>query len=1134
MAWKSSPYNISGRFAELEPTISEDNNIAMLVFNNDTGGVEFADNSWGAVPSLPRAIATLEPEVQLRDKHEIMEHVSSLAFSPPREAPSAIAAAGRIAMAQKDRVDGPRFEIRQTASASARSPLQTREFGGGRYASDFQELGFLGKGGFGSVTKVRHTVDRLIYAIKRIRLPASQSSCEKLLQECALLPQLTHLHIVRYYQAWIEAERLPAGAAASTVGGAAGSGAAAAPVARGHGARSRPAAIKRVTGELAPSGDDWLSHQGTPIDGGGDRAMECQLFQKATQDFLYIQMEFCDGTTLRDVIDSGELIKDEVLIWKLFRQVLDALAYVHSKGLIHRDLKPPNIFLSVAHGGHAKLGDFGLTTEALPSGKSGDGPTIVGTKALAAQSMGVGTPMYMAPEVSRRGDGGRLPGRRGGVAAGNKQLQTSPVRPYDQRADMFSLGVVFFEMWHPPFVTAMERVAVLGSLGEGLSNGAFTENGRRIGLQDWLPREAPPEVHEILRLLLARAPEDRMSAEDLLNGSGLLPAGAFDPNKKRIMKALENPCSTECAAIMKALFARSEEEAKDVSFFEQLFRSAAPVSDAEAEARDSAMQLLRDLCRRHAAFYELCPLLRPFRRSISERAGNSQGVVPCRGPPPGCQFVDAENTLVELRTNLTEPFARAAAAVATHGTEDEENFRGGVTSATSVIGPRTRRRYHMGTVYREAAPSDVSATSAQFSHPREVSSAVIQFEWWPTDAQEAKPDFSRQESPLLASAVQRDRARAEAAVAEIQELELLHLVGEFVSAAGLNSLANLRISDSRLLPSLLDCALEKLRERSGTRTDSVTDSVMSGSIAEGHAGGAKSEKLRCRLVEALRARDFLHASALSRTGQLDAPSSSSSSGFNTTASRGDGNRGEYTGDGACSVTNSIPNHALERAAADLASLLGGGAGDAGKPASAFLAELENLWIQRHSSEDHDQRKSRAVEELKDIHRHFDIIASSIEGLVETTVDALQPVDASAYGPGLIFRISLRDGSGGSTVVCAGGRIDALLARFARLHSAKSVNVSPTSVGSEQAPVCSGRARGISAEVAMDKIASALVQVAQSSGRPWRGTSIDRGVPGKESCHNYLGAPVMVTGGRSLGARARRERSSDRKGRRRQR
>ena len=88
--------------------------------------------------------------------------------------------------------------------------------------------------------------------------------------------------------------------------------------------------------------------------------------------YLYIQMEFCEGLTLREVIDKvrgrvrlavvvvrlrfllahrrrvGYVSQHELApaeIWRLFRQILEALSYIHGRGVIHRDIKPPNIFL---------------------------------------------------------------------------------------------------------------------------------------------------------------------------------------------------------------------------------------------------------------------------------------------------------------------------------------------------------------------------------------------------------------------------------------------------------------------------------------------------------------------------------------------------------------------------------------------------------------------------------------------------------------------------------------------------------------------------------------------------------------------------------------------------------------------
>ncbi|CAK9025639.1 unnamed protein product [Durusdinium trenchii] len=228
-----------------------------------------------------------------------------------------------------------------------------------------------------------------------MELRGSAQERERLLQECALLPRLTHMHIVRYYQAWIETEQKEQKETVRAIG---------APKARGVKKR-----VRTVKAAVPAERDDWLSHPGTAWARGASPPPGSTLMMET----LYIQMEFCDGTTLREAIISGELQKDEALIWKLFRQVLDALAYVHSKDLIHRDVKPPNIFLSKAEGGHAKLGDFGLSTELAnlahaetsaqvqPSTRSQNrqhqSTGVVVTLALCFHY--VGTAFYMAPEV---------------------------------------------------------------------------------------------------------------------------------------------------------------------------------------------------------------------------------------------------------------------------------------------------------------------------------------------------------------------------------------------------------------------------------------------------------------------------------------------------------------------------------------------------------------------------------------------------------------------------------------------------------------------------------------------------------------------------------------------------------------
>ena len=123
----------------------------------------------------------------------------------------------------------------------------------------------------------------------------------------------------------------------------------------------------------------------------------------------YFIMEFVDGTDLRRVIQSGELSTSEALT--IIPQICEALQYAHEEGIVHRDIKPENILLNKK--GQVKIADFGLA-------KLLDRPATVYTLTRADQRMG--TPHYMAPE------------------------QIEHPHKVDHRADIYSLGVVFYEM----------------------------------------------------------------------------------------------------------------------------------------------------------------------------------------------------------------------------------------------------------------------------------------------------------------------------------------------------------------------------------------------------------------------------------------------------------------------------------------------------------------------------------------------------------------------------------------------------------------------------------------------------------------------------------------------------------------
>lgn len=146
--------------------------------------------------------------------------------------------------------------------------------------------------------------------------------------------------------------------------------------------------------------------------------------------FLYIQMQLYRKDTLKDWLSNNTLNRDRHLILDIFDQIVCAVDYVHSCGLMHRDLKPSNIFFSAD--GVVKVGDFGLVT-AL-SVQEADNPAI-DSNASGRHTAEVGTTLYMSPEQIAR-------------------------KPYDLKIDIFSLGLIFLELWIP-FSTQMERIKTL-------------------------------------------------------------------------------------------------------------------------------------------------------------------------------------------------------------------------------------------------------------------------------------------------------------------------------------------------------------------------------------------------------------------------------------------------------------------------------------------------------------------------------------------------------------------------------------------------------------------------------------------------------------------------------------------------
>ena len=131
----------------------------------------------------------------------------------------------------------------------------------------------------------------------------------------------------------------------------------------------------------------------------------------------FIAMELLEGRTLRQRITGLPLPLEEVL--ELAIQICDGLDAAHAKNIIHRDLKPENLF--VTNRQQAKILDFGLAKLAFDATCGPDSPTLASDRQLSSPGSTVGTAAYMSPE--------QVLGK-----------------PLDARTDLFSLGVVLYEM----------------------------------------------------------------------------------------------------------------------------------------------------------------------------------------------------------------------------------------------------------------------------------------------------------------------------------------------------------------------------------------------------------------------------------------------------------------------------------------------------------------------------------------------------------------------------------------------------------------------------------------------------------------------------------------------------------------
>jgi serine/threonine-protein kinase len=221
------------------------------------------------------------------------------------------------------------------------------------------------------------------------------------------------------------------------------------------------------------------------------------------ENLVFFVMAFVDGKNLAlQLHEKGRLGISETR--RVMREVADALAFAHARGVVHRDVKPDNVLLD-KESGRAMVTDFGIARAVSDSGDS----------RLTATGMAIGTPAYMSPEQ----------------AAGERDI--------DGRSDLYALGVVAYQMLTgaPPFSAASTPAMLVKHL---------TERPQSVRARR---SDVPADLERIIMVLLEKDPANRLpSAQALVAALDGAPVSAAPVHEEPVPQPGSYPVRREAPA----------------------------------------------------------------------------------------------------------------------------------------------------------------------------------------------------------------------------------------------------------------------------------------------------------------------------------------------------------------------------------------------------------------------------------------------------------------------------------------------------------------------------------------------------------------------------------------------------------